>query len=103
MYAGKFLKRIVLLVILTFNFMITANCMAEFSLKQWQYSKNIVLNNAKIGENYRIVLDQDVYHASRKSLADLRLISNNGLEVPYEIFTFKKEVKDKASKSSKIP
>ena len=61
------------------------NAYAEFKAKNWGYYREIDKDQLQTGKNYRIMLDSQVYDASQISLADLRIVMDGRLELPYEI------------------
>jgi len=80
---------VILLMIFNLSLWFASDCEAAFAVKGWEYYKDINIENAQVGKNYRIVLDKDIYNVSQVSLNDLRIILNKEIELPYEIFTFK--------------
>jgi len=59
---------------------------ADFSTEQWQYVKSLSLP-ASVGadEPISLLVDEDVYIHAADGLADLRVISESGMETPYRL------------------
>ena len=57
---------------------------ADFSIEQWQYFKSLSVP-AGVGadEPISLLVDEDVYIHAADGLADLRVISESGMETPY--------------------
>jgi hypothetical protein len=57
---------------------------ADFSLEQWQYVKSLSLPaGVNADEPMSLILDEEIFVHSADGLADLRLISEAGVETPY--------------------
>ena len=57
---------------------------ADFSTEQWQYVKSLSLpGGVSADEPVSLILDEDVLIHAADDLADLRLISDSGVETPY--------------------
>lgn len=56
---------------------------AGFEAKDWLYRKPIRLEGAGAAAYAEIALDAEVYARAMRSLADLRIIGADGIEVPY--------------------
>jgi hypothetical protein len=62
---------------------------ADFSEMDWQYKKQIGVSDIEgIG---RVKIDVEVYNNSKYDLSDLRVIDDDGKEVPYKLETLKSE------------
>jgi len=64
----------------------TSSAQADFRKSDWQFFKAIDMNSARAGGYLRFSLDGDVFHQSRLSLADLRILDDQQKEVPYALF-----------------
>ncbi len=59
---------------------------ADVLLKDWRYSKSISLpSGLGTGKYAELALDRETSIAASKSLADLRIVSGDGAEVPYKL------------------
>ena len=60
---------------------------ADFNPENWRYSKDITITNSAAisGRLVEVPLDHDVFSNARGDLSDLRLIANDGSEVPYKL------------------
>ena len=62
---------------------------ADFSELDWQYKKQIAVSDIEgIG---RVKIDVEVYNNAKYDLSDLRVIDDDGKEVPYKLETLKSE------------
>ena len=59
---------------------------AGFSLEDWRYAKAVVLPATGTIEGFvELVPDTEVFAAAAPGLADLRIVSGNGVETPYKL------------------
>jgi hypothetical protein len=59
---------------------------ADFSLSEWRYVKVVTTPLSLHGESLiKVVLDAEVYEGSSTSLADLRVVGDNAVEVPFKL------------------
>lgn len=58
---------------------------ADFSKSEWQFSKPVETTPSNDGY-LRVSVDGEVYRRSQRSLADLRLVDDQGKETPYSIY-----------------
>ncbi len=81
--------RILFLSLLILIFCIS--CFADFSVSKWKFRKEIFVKG-NTGDIAELQIDTEILSNSRPDLADLRIISENGREIPY-IISLKKEIK----------
>ncbi len=59
---------------------------ADFTLSEWEYVRPITVpTNMVVGAYVRMNIDREVSAVSPSNLADLRIISGDGEEVPYQL------------------
>jgi len=58
---------------------------ADFTQSEWQFSKPVGTTASNDGY-LRVSVDGEVYRRSQRSLADLRLVDDQGKETPYSIY-----------------
>ena len=58
---------------------------ADFTKSEWQFSKPVETTTSNDGY-LRVSVDGEVYRRSQRSLADLRLVDDQGKETPYSIY-----------------
>lgn len=73
------MKKIILTIIL---FALPFVCFASFNIEKWQYYKDISVSGVGF---MRISLDDEMFANSKAELSDLRIIDNNGDEIPYKL------------------
>lgn len=59
---------------------------ADFDPVHWRFYKPVEVTAATGGAYFRLSIDGETFHRSQASLADLRLIDQQGREVPFALF-----------------
>lgn len=70
------------IITLLLFFTLPAICLADFSPQKWQYYKDV---NEKVSGLAQFSIDDEIFSNTKSDLQDLRVISNNGKEVPYKL------------------
>jgi hypothetical protein len=71
-----------------------APAQADFKKADWQFFKAIDTHSAHAGGYIRFSLDGEVFHQSRLSLADLRILDDQRKEVPYALFEARETISE---------
>jgi Protein of unknown function (DUF3999) len=66
-------------------FSLVSTSFADFTRSEWQFSKPVETTPSNDGY-LRVSVDGEVYRRSQRSLADLRLVDDQGKETPYSIY-----------------
>jgi Protein of unknown function (DUF3999) len=64
---------------------------ADFKRSDWQFSKPVEASIAQASGYIRVPLDGETFHRSLRSLADLRIVDDQGSEIPYALFEEREE------------
>ena len=75
---------------------------ADFDARRWEFRKEIVPVKDARGNYARVTLDSQVYHKSKRDLADLRVVDGSGREVPYVLGTGGAVAPDKREYTARI-
>jgi len=65
---------------------------ADFSLKDWQYEKNIILQAPSQSGLVELSFDEEVFAKASPGLRDIRIIGGEGVEVPYKLLVERRAV-----------
>ncbi len=83
-----------LLVVAALLALVSSSAAADFSLRDWRYSKDIILPSELQQESLvEFVPDREVFAGAASGLADLRIIAGDETEVPYKFEVSKSEQK----------
>lgn len=72
------MKKILVIVLVMFPFI----CSADFENFKWQFFKDVETSGNGL---VRFVIDDEIFANTEKDLRDLRIISNDGEEIPYQL------------------
>ncbi|NNN07307.1 MAG: DUF3999 family protein [Elusimicrobia bacterium] len=70
---------------LAVGLLIPAQASADFNARDWRYSRPILAPIASSASYVSLILDAAAFGAAQPSLADLRILSADGVEVPYHL------------------
>ncbi len=80
------MKKYLLLSFLALALAVAGTAYADFSPSEWQYKKPVIAVPTVGSSKYvRVSLDREVSFGARTDLADLRVVTSGGEEVPYQL------------------
>ncbi len=71
-------------IIIFLLFLLPIYCFADFDARRWEFFKDLSPVSGKLAKFF---IDDEIFSQAKKDLSDLRVISEDGQEIPFKVIT----------------